>query len=217
MDEMKQKNQKEKIPLKFDWLRMGLGILVLVALLVVCFGAINGFFAEKQADLMEDGKKDFGWVAITVGYTMPLILGCAVPVLACIGCRKGDQRKHLIKLVILAVAAFLVLCIYCPYQIKQMVGQRELAQNYEDMAAEDPEYVIPEDAPDKDEVTTEMERAVQWTAEAVISLGVLVAYQGARYKKLKDGDLDDEIPADELSDDLPDVDWVESEKKSKNS
>ena len=79
------------------------------------------------------------------------------------------------------------------------------------------EYVIPEDAPDKDEVTTEMERAVQWTAEAVISLGVLVAYQGARYKKLKDGDLDDEIPADELSDDLPDVDWVESEKKSKNS
>ncbi len=217
MNEKKQNDKKERIPLHFDWLRMGLGILVLTVLLIFFFGEINGFFAEKQAELIEDSKKDFGWIAITVGYTMPLILGCAVPALACIGCRKGAQRKHLIKCVIIAASAVLVLGVYCPLQIKEMVGQRELAQGYEDMAAEDPEYVIPEDAPDVDKVTTEMERAVQWMAEAVISLGVLATYQGVRYKKLKDGDPDEEIPADELDDNPADVDWVKGKRESENS
>ena len=49
-------------------------------------------------------------------------------------------------------------------------------------------------------------------------LAIVGAYQGARYKKLRDGDLDDEIPEDELSDDdLPDVDWIAGKGESKNS
>ncbi|MBR5602237.1 MAG: hypothetical protein IKW24_06350, partial [Clostridia bacterium] len=171
----------------------------------------------KQEELIEDSKKDFGWIVITVGYTLPLIFACVVPVLACVGSRRDAQRKHLIKGLIVAGAAVIVLCGVCPLRISSMVKQRELAQSLEDMAAEDPEFIIPEDAPDLKEVTTELERVVDWTARSLIALGVLGAYQGARYKKFKDDDLDDEIPADELSDDLPDVDWVESEKKSKNS
>lgn len=217
MNEKKQNDQKERIPFQFDWLRIGLGILVLTVLLAISLNSINGFFAEKQAELTADKKADFGWVAITVGYTVPLILGCAVPVLACIGCKKGDQRKHLIKGLIIVGAAVIVLCGICPLKISTMVKQRELAQSFEDMADEDPEFMIPEDAPDLNEVTTELERVVQWTAEALVGLAVLGTYQGVRYKKLKDGDLDEEVPADELDDDLPDVDWVESEKKTKNS
>lgn len=217
MNEKKQNDQKEKIPFHFDWLRIGLGILVLTVLLAISLNSINGFFAEKQAELLEDAKKDFGWVAITIGFTMPIILGCVVPMLACIGCKKGDQRKHLIKGLIIAGAAVIVLCGVCPLRISSMVKQRELAQSLEDMAAEDPEFIIPEDAPDLKEVTTELERVVDWTARSLIALGVLGAYQGARYKKFKDGDLDEDIPADELDDDPPDVDWVEGEKKSKNS
>ncbi len=217
MNEKKQNDQKEKIPFHFDWLRIGLGILVLTVLLAISLNSINGTFAEKQAELIEDSKKDFGWIAITVGYTVPLILGCAVPVLACIGCKKGDQRKHLIKGLIIAGAAVIVLCGICPLKISSMVKQRELAQSFEDMAAEDPEFIIPEDAPDLEEVTTELERVVQWTAETLVGLAVLGTYQGARYKKLRDGDLDEEIPTDELDDNPPDVDWVEGKKKSENS
>ena len=57
MNEKKQNDKKERIPLHFDWLRMGLGVLVLTVLLIFFFGEINGFFAEKQAELIEDSKK----------------------------------------------------------------------------------------------------------------------------------------------------------------
>ena len=82
-------------------------------------------------------------------------------------------------------------------------------------AEEDFEY--PETAPKLKDVTTKMERTVKWTAKAALGLAVVGAYQGVRYKKLRDGDADDEIPEDEIAEDLPDVDWVPGNRETKNS
>lgn len=215
MREKMQNNTNERVPVGFDWIRVVAGIMVLVALLVISLWSVNGAFAEKQAELIEDQKKDFGWIVMTVGYTVPLVLCCAVPVVACIGSKKGEMRKHLIKGLILAGAAVVVLGGVCPFCIGTKVKHRELALSMEEQADETPDFVIPEDAPRSDEVTKELERMVEWTARALIGLAVIGAYQFVRYKKLKDGDLDEEVPPDELSDDLPDVDWVEAPPKSK--
>ena len=79
------------------------------------------------------------------------------------------------------------------------------------------DFIYPENAPKLKDVTTKMERTVKWTAKAMLGLAVVGAYQGVRYKKLRDGDADEEIPEDELADDLPDVDWVEGNNETKNS
>lgn len=215
MNEKMQNNKKERIPFGFDWIRIAAGIQVLVVLLVISLWSVNGTFAEKQAELIEDQKKDFGWIVLTVGYTVPLILGCAVPVVACIGNRKGEMRKHLIKGLIIAGAAVIVLGGVCPFAIGAKVKQRELSLHMEERADENPEFVIPESVPKSEDVTKELERLVEWTSRALLGLAVIGAYQFIRYKKLKDGDLDEEVPPDELCDDLPDVDWVEAPKKRK--
>lgn len=212
-----EKQEKVRLPVGLDWLRVVLGILVLSMLLSVSLASINKTFAEKQAELVEDSKKDFGWIAITVGYTVPLILCCAVPVAACLGSKKGAQRKHLIKGLIIAGAAVTVLFTVCPKEIYVLAKQRELAQAYEDMEDEDPEFIAPEDAPKLKETTAELERVVSWTTRAMLALAITGAYQGVRYKKLRDGDEDEEVPPEELDGDVPDVDWVEGTKKSKNS
>lgn len=215
MNEKMQNNKKGRIPIGFDWIRVVAGIQVLVVLLVISLWSVNGTFAEKQAELIEDKKKDFGWIVLTVGYTVPLILGCAVPVAACIGNRKGEMRKHLIKGLIIAGAAVIVLGGICPFAIHTKVKQRELSLAMEERADENPEFVIPESVPESEEVTRELERLVEWTTRALLGLAVLGAYQFVRYKKLKDGDFDEEVPPDELCDGLPDVDWVEAPKKPK--
>lgn len=213
MNEKMQNNKKGRIPFGFDWIRLAAGIQVLVLLLVISLWSVNGIFAEKQADLIEDQKKDFGWIVLTVGYTVPLILCCAVPVAACIGNRKGEMRKHLIKGLIIAGAAVIVLGGICPFAIHTKVKQRELSLHLEEQADEDPYFVIPESVPKSEDVTKELERLVEWTTRALIGLAVIGAYQFVRYKKLKDGDFDEEVPPEELCDDLPDVDWVEAPKK----
>ena len=98
----------------YDWIRVVLGILILCVLLAVSLDMINDQFATKQDELIEDEKDDFGWIVITVGYTVPLILACAVPVVMCIGSKKDAQRKHLIKLLIVAGAAVFAIGILCP-------------------------------------------------------------------------------------------------------
>ena len=102
----------------WDLLRIVLGIIVLCVLLSVSLDMINDQFATKQAELVEDSKKDFGWIVITVGYTVPLILACVVPVLACVGSRKGAQRKHLVKGLIVLGAAIVTFGILCPGQLR---------------------------------------------------------------------------------------------------
>jgi hypothetical protein len=62
-----------------------------------------------------------------------------------------------------------------------------------------------------------MERTVKWTAKAALGIAIVGVYQGARYKKLRDGDEDEEIPEDEFADDLPDVDWVKGKRENENS
>ena len=212
---------KIKLPIKksdlWDILRILIGIVVLCVLLSTSLDMINDQFATKQAELVEDSKKDFGWIAITIGYTVPLILACVVPVIACVGCKKGAQRKHLIKGLIIAGAAVITFGVLCPGQIKDMVEQREYCQILEERVEEEEDFEYPETAPKLEDVTDKLERTVKWTAKAALGIAIVGAYQGARYKKLRDGEADDEIPEDELCDDLPDVDWVEGKKTSENS
>lgn len=201
----------------WDVLRVLLGIVVLSILLSTSLDMINDQFATKQAELVEDGKKDFGWIVLNVGYTVPLILACVIPALACIGSKRGAQRKHLIKGLIIAGAAVITLGILCPGQIKDQIKQREYCQILEERVEEEEDFEYPETAPKLGDVTTKMERTVKWTAKAALGLAVVGAYQGVRYKKLRDGDADDEIPEDETADELPDVDWVPGNRETKNS
>lgn len=202
----------------WDVLRVIIGIVVLCVLLSVSLDMIHDQFAEKQAELVEDEKKDFGWIVMAVGYAVPLALACTVPVLACIGSKKSAQRKHLVKGLIIAGAAVVTFGILCPGQIKDLVKQREYCQLLEERVEEEEDFEYPETAPKLKDVTAKMERTVKWTAEAVLGLAVVGAYQGVRYKKLRDGDADEEVPEDEISgDDLPDVDWVPGNREAKNS
>ena len=201
----------------WDIARVLLGILILSILLYVSLDMINDQFATKQDELIEDSKKDFGWIVITVGYTVPLILACAVPVVMCVGSKKDAQRKHLIKGLIIAGAAAVMFVVVCPKQISDMAKQREFCQMLEQRVEDEEDFIYPENAPKLKDVTTKMERTVKWTAKAMLGLAVVGAYQGVRYKKLRDGDADEEIPEDELADDLPDVDWVEGNNETKNS
>ena len=210
--------EKASARMGLDWIRVILGIIILSVLLGASLSMINGKFAEKQAELVEDSKKDFGWVVITVGYTLPLIFACAVPVAMCVGSKRDAQRKHLIKGLIIAGAFVIIFGVVCPKHISDTVKQWEFCKRLEQRVEDEEDFVYPKDQPKVDEVTTEMGRAVKWTAKAALGLAVVGAYQGARYKKLRDGDLDDEIPEDELSDDdLPDVDWIAGKGESKNS
>ena len=202
----------------WDVIRIVIGIVVLCILLSVSLDMINDQFATKQAELIEDSKKDFGWIVITVGYTVPLILACVVPVLACIGSKKSAQRKHLVKGLIILGAAIVTFGILCPGQIKDQIKQREYCQILEERVEQEEDFEYPETAPKLKDVMTKMERTVKWTAKAALGLAVVGAYQGIRYKKLRDGDADEEIPEDEISgDDLPDVDWVPGKRESENS
>lgn len=200
-----------------DIVRIVLGIVILSILLTASLHMINGKFAEKQDELVEDSKKDFGWIVITVGYTLPLIFACTVPVLMCVGSKREAQRKHLIKGLIIVGAFVIVFGAVCPKHISDMVKQREFCQALEQRAEEEEDFIYPKDQPKLEDVTTELSRAVKWTAKSLLGLAVVGAYQGARYKKLRDGDVDEEIPEDELADDLPDVDWVPGNKEPKNS
>ncbi len=205
---------KQCTKMGLDWIRVVLGIIILSVLLGASLSMINGKFAEKQAELVEDSKKDFGWVVITVGYTLPLILACAVPVVMCVGSKRDAQRKHLIKGLIIAGAVIVIFGVVCPKHISDMVKEREFCEMLEQRAEDEEDFVYPKDQPTLEEVTTEMERAVKWTAKAALGLAVVGAYQGARYKKLRDGDRDDEVPEDETTDEyLPDVDWVKGNKE----
>jgi uncharacterized membrane protein YkvI len=136
---------KIKLPIKksdlWDVLRIVIGIVVLCVLLSMSLDMINDQFATKQAELVEDSKKDFGWIAITIGYTVPLILACVVPVLACVGCKKGAQRKHLIKGLIIAGAAVVTFGVLCPGQIKDMVKQREYCQILEERVEQEEDFL----------------------------------------------------------------------------
>lgn len=201
----------------WDVVRIILGILILSVLLGVSLNMINEKFAEKQDELLEEKQDDFGWIVITVGYTVPLALAASVPVIMCAGAKRDARRKHLIKALILAGTAVIIFGIVCPKQISDMVKQRELCQALEQRVEEEEDFEYPKDAPKLKDVMTEMERTVKWTAKAALGLAVVGAYQGVRYKKLRDGDLDEEIPEDELADDLPDVDWVPGTRETKNS
>lgn len=194
----------------FDWIRVVLGILILSVLLFVSLDMINDQFASKQDELIEEKKDDFGWIVITVGYTVPLILACTVPMIMCLGGKNDAQRKHLIKALIIAGAAVIVIGVICPKQISDLTKKREFCLALEQKADEENDFVYPEDQPSVKEVTLMLQRTVEWTAKAGLGLAVVGAYQGVRYKKLRDGEKDDEIPEDELLDDLPDVDWRES-------
>ena len=200
-----------------DVVRVLIGIVVLCVLLSVSLDVLNDQFVTKQEELIEDSKKDFGWIVITVGYTLPLIFASVVPVLACVGSRRDAQRKHLIKGLIIAGAAVITFGVLCPMQIKELNDQRKFCEDLEQRVEDEEDFVYPETAPKLGDVTKELERCVKWTAKAALGIAVVGAYQGARYKKLRDGDADDEIPEDELCDDLPDVDWVEGKSTSKNS
>ena len=201
----------------WDIVRVLLGVVALCVLLSVSLDVLNDQFVTKQDELIEDSKKDFGWIVITVGYTVPLILAATVPMLACLGSNRDAQRKHLLKGLIIAGAAVIIFGVFCPMQIKELSDQRKFCEDLEQRVEDEEDFVYPETAPKLKDVTTELERTVKWTAKAALGIAVVGAYQGARYKKLRDGDEDDEIPEDELSDDLPDVDWVESDKETKNS
>ena len=131
----------------FDWIRVILGIIILSVLLGASLSMINGKFAEKQAELVEDSKKDFGWVVITVGYTLPLIFACTVPVVMCVGSKRDAQRKHLIKGLIVAGAFLIIFGVVCPKQISDMVKQREFCQMLEQRVEDEEDFVYPKDQP----------------------------------------------------------------------
>lgn len=200
-----------------DVVRVLVGIIVLCVLLSVSLDVLNDQLVTKQEELIEDSKKDFGWIVITVGYTLPLIFAGAVPVLACVGSRRDAQRKHLIKGLIIAGAAVVTFGVLCPGQIKDMVEQREYCQILEERVEQEEDFLYPETAPKLKDVTEKMERTVKWTAKAALGIAIVGVYQGARYKKLRDGDEDEEIPEDEFADDLPDVDWVKGKRENENS
>lgn len=206
-------SDKEKKPffksIGFDLIRIILGILILTILLTVSLDMINDQFATKQDELIEEKESDWGWIVITVGYTVPLIFACVVPLVMCVGSKKDAQRKHLIKFLIVAISAVIVLCMICPKEIKDLVNQKEFCEMLEQKADEDEDFVYPEDQPSVKEVTLMLQRVAEWTAKAGVCLAVVAGYQGVRYKKLRDGEQDEEVPPEELTDDLPDVNWVE--------
>lgn len=215
---------KPKSPIKrvfdrigFDWIRVVLGILILSVLLGVSLNMINDQFAEVQDKLIEKKMNHFGWIAIVIGYTVPLILACAVPVVMCLGSKKDAQRKHLIKALIVLGAFVIVILIVCPKQITDLVEQRETCLALEEMEETVEDFIYPETQLSVKEVTLLLQRAVEWTAKAGLGLAIVGAYQGVRYKKLRDGEADEEIPEDELADDLPDVDWTPGKRETKNS
>lgn len=201
----------------FDWIRVVLGILILSVLLGVSLNMINDQFAEVQDKLIEKKMNHFGWIAIVIGYTVPLILACSVPVVMCLGSKKDAQRKHLIKALIVLGAFIIVILIVCPKQITDLVEQREMCLALEEMEETVEDFVYPETQLSVKEVTLLLQRAVEWTAKAGLGLAIVGAYQGVRYKKLRDGDADEEVPEDELADDLPDVDWTPGKRETKNS
>lgn len=201
----------------FDWIRVVLGILILSVLLGVSLDMINDQFAEVQDKLIEKKMNHFGWIAIVIGYTVPLILACAVPVVMCLGSKKDAQRKHLIKALIVAGAFVIIILCVCPGQIKELTEQREMCLALEEMEETEEDFVYPETQLSVKEVTLLLQRTVEWTAKAGLGLAVVGAYQGVRYKKLRDGDADEKIPEDELADDLPDVDWTPGKRETKNS
>lgn len=204
----KSPNQK-KSKIGFDWIRVVLGILILSVLLVVSLDMINGKFAEKQDELIEEKESDWGWIVITAGYTVPLVLTCAVPVAMCIFSKRDAQRKHLIKALIIAGSILIVICIVCPVQISGLLLEKEFCEMMEQKADEEEDFIYPEELPSVEEVTLKLQRAVEWTAKAGLGLVIVGAYQGLRYKKLRDGEPDEEIIPEEQTDDLPDVDWVQ--------
>ena len=216
-DKMPQTDATKKNPFGFDWLRIILGIVVLSILLCVSLSLIHDKFLEKQEELTEDNKKQIGWVVMNTGYLVPLVLVCVIPVVACIGSKKGEQRKHLIKGLILVGAAVIVLVAFGPKQLSDLTKQRAFCQMLEEREDEEEDFIYPEYEPTVKEVTAKMQRTVKWYANAALSFALVGAYQGVRYKKLRDGEPDDEIPEDELTDDLPDVDWVPGKRESKNS
>ena len=201
----------------FDWIRVVLGILILSVLLGVSLNMINDQFAEVQDKLIEKKMNHFGWIAIVIGYTVPLILACSVPVVMCLGSKKDAQRKHLIKALIVLGAFIIVILIVCPKEITDLVEQREMCLALEEMEETVEDFVYPETQLSVKEVTLLLQRAVEWTAKAGLGLAIVGAYQGVRYKKLRDGDADEEVPEDELADDLPDVDWTPGKRETKNS
>lgn len=201
----------------FDWIRVVLGILILSVLLGVSLNMINDQFAEVQDKLIEKKMNHFGWIAIVIGYTVPLILACTVPVVMCLGSKKGAQRKHLIKALIILGAFVIIILIVCPKQIVELVEQREMCLALEEMEETVEDFVYPETQLTVKEVTLLLQRAVEWTAKAGLGLAIVGAYQGIRYKKLRDGEADEEIPEDELDDDPPDVDWTPGKSETENS
>ena len=201
----------------FDWIRVILGILILSVLLGVSLNMINDQFAEVQDKLIEKKMNHFGWIAIVIGYTVPLILACSVPVVMCLGSKKDAQRKHLIKALIVLGAFIIVILIVCPKQITDLVEQREMCLALEEMEETVEDFVYPETQLTVKEVTLLLQRAVEWTAKAGLGLAIVGAYQGIRYKKLRDGEADEEIPEDELDDDPPDVDWTPGKSETENS
>lgn len=206
--------------LGFDWIRIVLGILVLSILLVISLDMINDQFADKQDELIEEKQAHVGWAVIVLGYTVPLVLACVVPVMACIGSKKTPQVKHLVKLLVVVGAAVFIIGIICPARISELTDQRELSEAYEKIKEEEKgkeETTALKEMPSVKEVTLDLQRVVEWTAKAGIALAVVGAYHGVRYKKFKDGEKDEEIPPEETCDDLPDVDWVPSPRETKNS
>lgn len=197
----------------FDWIRVVLGILILSVLLGVSLNMINDQFAAKQDELIEEKMNHFGWIVIAFGYTVPLILACAVPVVMCLGSKRDAQRKHLIKALIILGAFVIVIFIVCPKQITDLVEQRETCLALEEMEETVEDFIYPETQLSVNEVTLLLQRTVEWTAKAGLGLAIVGAYQGVRYKKLRDGDADEEIPEDELADELPDVDWTPGKRE----
>ena len=222
----KSKKQDEQVKpdtsdkLGLDWIRIIVGILVLSVLLVISLDMINDQFADKQDELIEEKQAHVGWAVIVLGYTVPLVLACVVPVMACIGSKKTPQVKHLVKLLVVVGAAVFIIGIICPARISELTDQRELSEAYEKIKEEEKgkeETTALKEMPSVKEVTLDLQRVVEWTAKAGIALAVVGAYHGVRYKKFKDGEKDEEIPPEETCDDLPDVDWVPSPRETKNS
>ncbi len=201
----------------FDWIRVVLGILILSVLLGVSLNMINDQFAEKQDELIEEKMNHFGWIVIAFGYTVPLILACSVPVVMCLGSKRDAQRKHLIKALIILGSFIIIILIVCPKQIAEFAEQRETCLMLEELEKEHEDFVYPETQLSVEEVTLLLQRAVEWTAKAGLGLAIVGAYQGIRYKKLRDGEADEEIPEDELDDDPPDVDWTPGKRETENS
>ena len=127
----------------------------------------------------------------------------------CAFSKRDAQRKHLIKALIIAGSILIVICIVCPVTISGLLLEKEFCELMEQKADEQEDFMYPEELPSVEEVTLKLQRAVEWTAKAGLGLAVVGTYQGVRYKKLRDGEADEEIPPEETSDELPDVNWVE--------